>query len=86
MVAEAVRVVRPGGIVIVAEYSRPRRWNFTWGFIHAIERMAGRDHFHNFRAFVRAGGIDAVVPRIPRIESRYSLFNGTIGIIVGRKD
>ena len=86
MLAEAVRVVRPGGIIIVAEYSPPLHWNFTWGFIRVIERMAGHDHFRNFRAFVHAGGIDALAARLPRIESRYSLFNGTIGIIVGEKD
>ena len=86
MLAEAVRVTRPGGIIIVAEYTRPLRGNATWGFITAIERLAGRDHFRNFREFVRAGGCDALVPRLPEVEARYSLFNGTIEIIVGRKD
>ncbi len=85
MIREAVRVVRPGGAVILAEYSPPPRWNFTWGFINLIEWMAGKEHFRNFREFVKAGGIRAVEPYIPPPKERHHLFQGTIEILVGRK-
>jgi len=85
MLSEAYRVVRPGGALIIAEYSRPRRMNLTWGFIYLIERLAGREHFRNFRTFVRAGGIDDLAERLPGIEKRIRLFSGTIGIIVVKR-
>lgn len=85
MIAEAVRVVRPGGAVIAAEYSPPGRINRTWVLIHVIERLAGREHFHNFRKFVRAGGIESIVRYLPPVTEQRSLFQRTVKIIVAKK-
>ena len=85
MIAEAVRVVRPGGMVILAEYSPPGRANRTWALIQVIERLAGREHFRNFRRFIQAGGIESVAHYLPPIVERRSLFQGTMKIIVAKK-
>ena len=85
MIAEAVRVVRPGGVVIAAEYSPPKRVNRTWALIQVIERLAGREHFRNFRRFIRAGGIESVARYLPPITERRLLFQQTMKIIVAEK-
>jgi len=84
MVAEAVRVTRPGGAVIVAEYSPPRRPRPEWWLINAIERVAGKEHFRNFRKFVRAGGIVRFEPLLPSIGRRVPIFGGGVTILVAR--
>lgn len=60
---EAVRVVRPGGCVVVADYrtpAHPRSRITGWG-IRAVERMAGREHHAHFRAYMEAGGTEALL-------------------------
>lgn len=85
MLAEALRVVRPGGSLILAEYSSPEGRNPTWTFIQGIERLAGKEHFRNFRGFVRAGGAERFIARLPRTARRELIFNGTIELIVAKK-
>jgi len=60
MVEEALRVLRPDGVFVLAEYASPKgfRARLAWLFIYLIERSAGQKHFRNFRRFVRAGGTD----------------------------
>jgi ubiquinone/menaquinone biosynthesis C-methylase UbiE len=59
MVAEARRVLAPGGKLFLVDFERP--WNgasrggavLTW----SIERLAGRAHYSNGREFLRRGGL-----------------------------
>lgn len=48
---------RISGKIIIADYNHhmPRRWgrSIAWG----IERMAGGEHFRNFKYYMRCGGI-----------------------------
>lgn len=57
---EALRVTRPGGSVLVADYRRPVRRKSVvtgWG-IRGVERLAGREHHRYFKAFMQAGGTE----------------------------
>jgi len=85
MLDEALRVVRRNGTLVIAEYSVPKRRNATWMFIQGIERLAGEEHFRNFRGFVHAGGAERIAARLPMIVRRERIFSGTIEIIVARK-
>ncbi len=85
MLAEAMRVVRPGGRLIIAEYSPPERGNPTWAFIQGVERLAGKEHFRNFRGFVRVGGADRFIARLPKTVRQERIFSGTIALIVAKK-
>jgi ubiquinone/menaquinone biosynthesis C-methylase UbiE len=62
MVEEALRVLRPDGVLVLAEYASPKgfRARLVWLLIYLIERFAGREHFRNFRQFVRAGGTESL--------------------------
>lgn len=54
---EALRLTRPGGVVLVADYRRPESGGLLsgWG-IRLVERLAGRDHFTSFKAYMAQGG------------------------------
>lgn len=54
---ETLRLVRPGGVVLVADYRRPDSGAFLsgWG-IRLVEWLAGRDHFTSFKAYMAQGG------------------------------
>lgn len=54
---EALRLTRPGGVVLVADYRLPSDGPRLagWG-IRLVERLAGRDHFIHFTAYMAGGG------------------------------
>lgn len=57
---EARRIVRPGGLIVVADYRVPGlgwgRW--TGRMIEAVERVAGKEHYTLFRRYMDKGGTD----------------------------
>ena len=54
---EALRLTRPGGVVLVADYRRPESGALLTGWsIRLVERLAGRDHFACFKAYMAGGG------------------------------
>lgn len=58
ILAEAVRLVRPGGLVMVADYRFPERRHSLltgWG-IRTVERLAGKEHFAHFTRYMQGGG------------------------------
>ena len=59
MLEEMIRVVRPGGRLIFADFTRPteRRGRLSYVFIQLVEIMGGRRHFSCFRSFMRQGGL-----------------------------
>ena len=84
MLHEAVRATRPGGVILLADYRRPRLAcvHPVWRAIRAIERSAGGDHEAGFRDFMDQGGVDGLVRRLglPVRASRGS-HGGAIGIV-----
>ena len=87
MLSEAHRVLRKEGTLILAEYSLPKRGShrLVWSFITMIEWLAGGDHYHNFRAFVKAGGAESLEDNLPlSVLSRYAIFSGMVSLVVFR--
>ncbi len=87
MLSEAYRVLRKEGTLILAEYSPPEHGSdrLVWSFITMIERLAGGDHYRNFRAFVEAGGAESLKGNLPlSVLARYPLFSGTISLLAFR--
>jgi len=61
ILAEGLRIIRPGGLILVADYRHPTRRHSRltgWG-IQTIERLAGKEHFTHFNHFMAQGGTEA---------------------------
>jgi len=58
---EGMRVVKPGGMLLIADYRFPttRRSRWTGLAIKAIERLAGKEHSHHFNQFMAQGGSES---------------------------
>lgn len=64
---EMVRVVRPDGRILAIDYrAGPLRMKgrAARALSTVAERVAGRDHFRNWRTYLRTGGLPAMIPDI----------------------
>jgi len=62
MVEEIYRVTAEGGSILIVDYELSEKTSlFSKTLIHVIERLAGREHYRNFRAFNRRGGLPALL-------------------------
>lgn len=61
---EALRVVRKPGVLIIADFITPRGFlpKMAGGFVHVVERGAGRQHYRNFRDFMKRGALLGILP------------------------
>ena len=61
---EAIRVTRPGGSLLVIDYTPTfdRTLSGAWkkAVILLIERLAGREHYAGYQHFIRTGGVPAL--------------------------
>ncbi len=66
MVSEALRVLRPRGTLVIADFSPPRRarWHLPWQVIRAIEHTAGPEHREGFIDYVRHGALAGLLARL----------------------
>jgi len=85
IVSEAMRVLAPGGCLLLVDYAEPRtaRARFAHSFIRVIERLAGEEHFRNFLDFIRRGGLEGLATLYglePVLIRKHAL--GAIGIAV----
>jgi len=87
LLGEAVRVLRPGGALLVADYRVPEcPGERLMGLgVALVERLAGRGHFACFRAFQRAGGSRAELERAGLFVRRTARFlGGAAGLYLAR--
>ena len=63
IIGEMRRVVKKNGTLVFVDYRVPYPRG-TYPYVaRVVERMAGQEHFGLFRAFVRDGGLDALLRR-----------------------
>jgi len=86
IVEEAKRLLKQGGRIILVDYKQPLGIpaRVAHGAIHLIERAAGREHYHRFRAYLKNGGLEGLLNAhglIPE-ETRYYHFGSTELVVV----
>lgn len=66
MVREALRVVRPSGTLLVADFAKPTcaSRHIPWRIIQAIERSSGPEHKAGFLDYVERGSLDGLLARL----------------------
>jgi len=89
VLGEMLRVVRPGGGVVIMDYhfEDGQSFNLAGALIRLIERGAGREHHSHFLDFVACGGIPAlartagsrVARRHPILGDRGGIFELPVG-------
>jgi len=89
MLGEALRVLRPGGHLIIAEYQQPLKthWlHLPWQLIRFIEHTAGGEHRAGFLDFVERGSLEGFLERhgLKAVRKARSHF-GTIHITAVRR-
>lgn len=87
MLREAQRVIGLDGVLLLAEYARPRKplLSLAWWMVSAIERLARGEHAANFSSFVRGGAIRGLEHRAGLVvEQRHRLSGGAIELVVCR--
>ncbi len=85
MLSEALRVVRPDGHLLIADYTVPNHpcFHIPWQAIRLIEGLAGAQHRAGFRDFVARGGLAGFLKRHELAPAHRShSHSGAIGIAV----
>jgi len=89
MMSEARRTLAPDGRLIVVDFETPWNAQSRAGalFAHAVERMAGGEHYRNGREFLKRGGLRAFLRESGFVEvSRRDIATGSLGVVVARAD
>jgi ubiquinone/menaquinone biosynthesis C-methylase UbiE len=89
MMAEARRTLAPDGRLIAVDFETPWNAQSRAGalFAHAVERMAGGEHYRNGREFLKRGGLRAFLRESRFVEvSRRDIATGSLGVVVARAD
>ncbi|MGC9530450.1 MAG: class I SAM-dependent methyltransferase [Candidatus Bipolaricaulaceae bacterium] len=83
MLAEAFRVTRPGGYLVVGDFAAPSRprLHLPWQGVRLVERLAGGEHHAGFRDFVARGSLGGLLDRHGLTPVRWDTSHrGTIAI------
>lgn len=66
IIEEMIRVVRPGGHLLLTDFHfNEQSSKFSKAVIRAIEWNAGGEHYQNFKAFNRLGGVPILTENFP---------------------
>ncbi|WP_285907120.1 class I SAM-dependent methyltransferase [Pseudodesulfovibrio pelocollis] len=84
ILAEARRLVRPGGLVVVADYSVAQGTWLAGVAIALAERLAGSEHHACFRRFMAGGGCPSFLARsgLDAGEPLAFFLGGRVGVYV----
>jgi ubiquinone/menaquinone biosynthesis C-methylase UbiE len=90
IVEEMVRVTKPGGILLLADYAASARKDpysrLAGATIHLVEKMVGGSHYSNYQVFMASGALDAFTRPFglePAGEQR--IFGGNIALLKLRR-
>jgi SAM-dependent methyltransferase len=87
MLGQALRVLRPGGVLVIVDYACPSRTalHLPWAVVRLVENSAGPEHRAGFADFVRRGSLAGLLARHGLTSSRMvqAVF-GTVSIAVVR--
>jgi ubiquinone/menaquinone biosynthesis C-methylase UbiE len=77
--SEMARVIKPDGRILIIDYhvgSMRAKGYLTRSVSTVAERIAGRDHYRNWRAFLRSGGIASMAERVALSIEREKIVSG----------
>ncbi len=88
VLGEIVRVAHPDGRILIIDYRNGslRLKGKVWRtFATIAERVAGSDHYRNWRTFLRSGGVEAMLPSGAAITTSRIVAGGNLVISLVEK-
>jgi ubiquinone/menaquinone biosynthesis C-methylase UbiE len=82
---EAQRVVKPGGLILVADYRQPASTQSPWTewAITTVERLAGKNHYAHYKKYMEKGGTESMLIRAGLAGKLATTFmNGWVGLYI----
>lgn len=77
VVEEMRRVVKKGGVLILADFGVPAKW-----FIRLVEGLVGGEHYSCFKAYQAAGGLDRLaITRGLKVEKHRTVMGGAVELL-----
>jgi ubiquinone/menaquinone biosynthesis C-methylase UbiE len=90
VLTEMARVARPDGRVLVIDYragSLRMKGHVTRAISTVAERVAGRDHYNNWRGYLSSGGLSTLLPRTGlTVEREKIVAGGNLALWLLRED
>ncbi len=82
IIKEMLRVCKPGGHILLADYSLPRyKFDPSRKVVNYIEYIAGEEHYGFYKAYLHSGGLDHLVePHKLREVQRWKSLMGNVEI------
>nr|WP_319495469.1 class I SAM-dependent methyltransferase [uncultured Desulfobacter sp.] len=81
MIAEARRLLASGGQLVLVDFSLDDSAGVASKIaVDMIERMAGKEHYRNFKAYVRNGGMSPVIQNYFEIQQQIRHVRGVASI------
>ncbi len=79
IISEARRLIKDKGHFAVVDYCFDKKTYFPgrWGSI-AVEKMAGGEHYANFKEYIKVGGLDYLMKDFKYIEEIRFLFGAVV--------
>jgi ubiquinone/menaquinone biosynthesis C-methylase UbiE len=76
VICESIRIARE---ILIIDYSYPLTPDIYRYIVHLVERIAGKEHYRNFRSYIRSGGMtsylkDTGVKTIVKKSNRNGIF------------
>ena len=79
VLAEMRRVTKKDGALVMVDFSAPLPRNVSGLIMRSVEFIVGGEHYRNFRAFLRSGGLEMLVWRNDlKVQKRASLKGGAL--------
>jgi demethylmenaquinone methyltransferase/2-methoxy-6-polyprenyl-1,4-benzoquinol methylase len=79
IIVEAQRIIKKDGYFAIVDYCFDKKSFFLgrWGSI-IVEKMAGGEHYANFKAYIKAGGLNLLMKNFKAIEEYRFLFGAVV--------
>jgi len=86
VVDEMIRVTKDDGRIVIVDYTIPRSNNIMSSIgrvvIKIIERIAGGEHYKNYRDFMKKGGLYGLIKKHNlQIQEERIAYRGNLGIL-----
>jgi len=84
IIEEMVRVTKEGGNILIVDYELSKKTSlFSKWMIYFIERLAGGEHYRNFRSYIQKGGLPELLSgmELSEIERHYFAEHGIVLVL-----